>query len=57
MKVVQEAWTCPWRDADSFRILDYKLRNTAKRYAELERQACWLGTLAIGDRQGASTPF
>lgn len=30
MQVVEEARTCPWRDADAFRILDYKLRNTAK---------------------------
>ena len=57
MKVVQEAWTCPWRDADSFRILDYKLRNTAKSSAELERQACWLSMLAFGDRQEASILF
>ena len=27
---MEQAWTCPWPDADAFRTLDYKLRNTAK---------------------------
>jgi hypothetical protein len=30
LQVVEEAWVCPWPDADAFRVLDYKLRNTAK---------------------------
>jgi hypothetical protein len=27
---VADAWVCPLQDADAFRVLDYKLRNTAK---------------------------
>ena len=30
LSVVEEAWQCPWPNADAFRVLDYKLRNTAK---------------------------
>jgi hypothetical protein len=30
LQVVEEAWVCPWPDADAFRVLDFKLRNTAK---------------------------
>jgi hypothetical protein len=29
LDTVQQAWTCPWPEADAFRALDYKLRNTA----------------------------
>lgn len=30
LQVVSDAWVCPLHDADAFRVLDYKLRNTAK---------------------------
>ena len=30
LQTVEEAWVCPWSDADVFGELDFKLRNTAK---------------------------
>ena len=30
MQVVSEAWVCPLQNADAFRVLDHRLRNTAK---------------------------
>jgi hypothetical protein len=30
LQVEADAWVCPLQDADAFRVLDYKLRNTAK---------------------------
>jgi hypothetical protein len=32
METVAQAWTCPWPEleVDAFRVLDHKLRNTAK---------------------------
>ena len=30
MQVVCDAWVCPLQNADAFRVLDHRLRNTAK---------------------------
>src|SRR5688572_29373224 len=29
LQTVEQVWICPWQHVDAFRILDYKLRNTA----------------------------